>query len=111
MVAARILTSFEPKIWRATQPAILLAVRITQRTLGADLSPSSFAQALFKHSIALIRWKWSDSIIVNCLASSTGEMSKSRIGLPLGTRGTSGAGGDSNPPEAVRRGPSAPDAR
>jgi len=63
---------------------------------------------LLRHSIALIRWKWSDSIIVNCLASSTGEMSSRRIDLPLGTRGMRGAGGDKSPPDTARLGPSPP---
>jgi hypothetical protein len=81
---------------------------MTHRTFGADFGPSSFAHALLRHSIALIRWKWSDSIIVNCLASSTGEMSSRRIDRPLGTRGMSGAGGDRRPPDTARLGPSPP---
>lgn len=106
MMLARTLTSFELRIWSATHPAMRFAVRITQRTLGAALGPSSLAQALLRHSIALIRWKWSDSIMVNWRASSTGEMSKRRILRPPGTRGRSGAGGESRPPETIRRGAS-----
>jgi hypothetical protein len=111
MVEALTLTSFELKICNATHPAIRLAVRMTHRTFGADFGPSSFAHALLRHSIARIRWKWSDSMIVNCLASSTGAISSKRIGRPLGTRGMSGAGGERRPPETVRRGPSVPDVR
>jgi hypothetical protein len=46
--------------------------------------------------------------MVNCLASSTGEMSSRRIDRPLGTRGIRGAGGDRSPPETARLGPSPP---
>lgn len=111
IVDARTLTSFELRICKATQPAILLAVRMTHRTFGADFGPSSFAHALLRHSIARIRWKWSDSMIVNCRASSTGEISSRRIERPLGTRGMSGAGGDSRPPDTVLLGPSPPEVR
>lgn len=111
IVDARTLTSFELKICNATQPAILLAVRMTHRTFGADFGPSSFAHALFRHSIARIRWKWSDSMIVNCRANSTGDISSRRIDRPLGTRGMSGAGGDRRPPDTVLLGPSPPEVR
>jgi hypothetical protein len=47
-------------------------------------------------------------MIVNCLASSTGEMSSRRIDRPLGTRGMRGAGGERSPPETARLGPSPP---
>jgi hypothetical protein len=47
-------------------------------------------------------------MIVNCLASSTGEMSSRRIDRPLGTRGMRGAGGDKSPPDTARLGPSPP---
>lgn len=45
-------------------------------------------------------------MMVNCRASSTGEISRSRILRPLGTRGSRGAGGERKPPENVRLGPS-----
>jgi hypothetical protein len=47
-------------------------------------------------------------MIVNCLASSTGEMSSRRIDRPLGTRGIRGAGGERSPPDTARLGPSPP---
>jgi hypothetical protein len=50
-------------------------------------------------------------MIVNCLASSTGEMSSRRIDRPLGTRGMRGAGGERSPPDTARLGPSPPDVR
>jgi hypothetical protein len=50
-------------------------------------------------------------MIVNCLASSTGEISSRRIDRPLGTRGMRGAGGERSPPDIARLGPSPPDVR
>jgi len=47
-------------------------------------------------------------MIVNCLASSTGEISSRRIVRPLGTRGMRGAGGERRPPDTARLGPSPP---
>ena len=45
---------------------------------------------------------------MNCLASSTGEMSSRRIDRPLGTRGMRGAGGERSPPDTALLGPSPP---
>ena len=86
-----------------TQPDKIFAVRITLLTFGAVLFPSSLFQFLFRHSEGWTRWKKPDSRIVSCRAISSGAMSRIFISRPGGTRGIRGAGGESRPPDTMRR--------
>lgn len=62
---ARAFTSLWPRIKLVIHVAITFAILITIPTFGARTALLSSAQALLRHSLILIAWKWWNSMMVN----------------------------------------------